>query len=399
MAEAIDRTDFLYRKGPYLYFRFPKRFKVKPVGLPTDETSKEFERAYDRCLATLRKMEADADAAAEIKPEPKPLKKSEFGTIAKAIEIYLGSKSFGKLKAATQRIYRKFVLERMKREIGNDPLCQLDRDALEEYVDIIYQEDGSASMADLYVTLASNIWKEVRKDEQFGIRKLANPTTEIERKHKEADAQPHLRWTEDIQERFMATAPAHLRFAKEVLHFTVQRGGDAVRIKWTDYDGRGVKIWPEKTTAKGKVFDPKYHLLPRRLIRLLDAAKETAMSEFVLVHSRGKPWANSHTLSKAITAHFTKIGVRKKGQKSYSMHGLRHTGGSEISMLPGVGVKGIKSGTGHASDKQALHYAEQAEAARINAAMIAAWDDEHERQEAEKAARKSKKRASLKVVK
>jgi len=37
-----------------------------------------------------------------------------------------------------------------------------------------------------------------------------------------------------------------------------------------------VKVWPEKTTAKGAVLEPKYHLLPAPLIRTLDAAKKTA---------------------------------------------------------------------------------------------------------------------------
>lgn len=396
------RTDFLHRKvtkgRPYLFFRFPGKFKVKPVGLPVDETSRAFERAYDECRATLKKIEADA-AAAALKAERPTIKKSGRGTIAKGVELYLGSQAFLKLKSSTARIYRG-VLDKMRAKIGGDPLCDLDRDALEEFVDLIYEDDGSASMADLYVTLVNNIWKLVRKDEQFGIRKLSNPTIEIERKHKESDAVPHLRWPEEIQDRFMETAPPHLRLAKEVLHFTIQRGGDAVRIKWTDYDGKGIKVWPEKTTAKGKVLDPKYHRLPDRLIHILDAVQEASTSEFVLTHSFGQPWANSHTLSKAITDHFTLIGLRKPGQKSYTMHGLRHTGASDISTLPGVGVKGIKSGTGHKSDRLALYYAEQAEAAEINAAMVEAWNAKLERQAEQKAARQlAKRRGAIKVVK
>src|SRR6476660_5611688 len=88
---ANPRTDFLYRKGPYLYFRFPPRFKVKMVGLPANETSKAFERQYDACLATLRKIEADAGIKSDPQPVPLKKKKSEYGTIAKAIEIYLGT--------------------------------------------------------------------------------------------------------------------------------------------------------------------------------------------------------------------------------------------------------------------------------------------------------------------
>ncbi len=105
------------------------------------------------------------------------------------------------------------------------------------------------------------------------------------------------------------------------------------RIKWNDYDGRDVKVWPEKTTGKGKVLKPKFYLLPDRLIRALDEAKKTKTSDYILVNQ----WSTSATLRK----HLVKIGVRaKRLKRGLSIHGLR---ASEISMLPGVGVKAIMS--------------------------------------------------------
>lgn len=391
------RTDFRYRKGPYLYFRFPQKFRVKPITLPADENSLAFERAYDHCLATLRKMEADADGAAE--PARPVIRRAKTGSIAQAIEIYLRRSPFEALKPKTQRIYRG-VLDRIKKEIGDGELRALDRDALEDFAELMFEESGSASMTDLYITIINNVWKTVRKDPQFGVRKLANPTIEIERRHKDRDSKPHLKWNEEVQDRFEDTAPAYLVFAKEVLHFTAQRGGDAIRMKWADYDGRGIKVWPEKTTAKGAILDPKYHLLPDPLIELLNAAKQTATAETILVNKWGKPWAIANNLAQAIRRHMVKVGIRKKGVKGPGMHGLRHTGASDVAALPGVGIKGIMSATGHASPRQAMHYAAQADKARINAQTIAAWNaDLEEKAKTREARRRAKMRDALKVVK
>mgnify|MGYP003694702165 CR=1 FL=1 len=35
----------------------------------------------------------------------------------------------------------------------------------------------------------------------------------------------------------MESAPDHLKLAKLLLHFSAQRGGDCIKMKWTDFDG------------------------------------------------------------------------------------------------------------------------------------------------------------------
>lgn len=400
----VQRTDYLYRKvakgRPYLYFRFPREFGVKPVSLPVDETSKAFERQYDLCLAKLRKLGG-------AQPEPQPrvtLARFLPGTIGKAIEVYRASSSFAKLKVSTQQMYIG-RLDIMKAKIGDDPLRELDRDAAERFAALMYRESGSAQMSDLYVTLIGNIWKAAREDDQdnvtFGIRKLANPTLEIEQRHKDSDCQPHLRWPEELIEGFDETAPDYLVLARQVLHFTAQRGGDAVRMQWAHYDGKGVNVWPEKTTKKGQVLEPSYHLLPKVLIRALNKVMEDAASDYILVNSLGTKWATRRSLSQAIKAHLVKIGVRQpKQRKGYTAHGLRHTGASEVAGLPGVNSKGVQTITGHKSLRQPERYMEQADKARINGAIIDAWDAELERKEALRAIRRrTKQKAAIRLVK
>jgi integrase len=129
-------------------------------------------------------------------------------------------------------------------------------------------------------------------------------------------------------------------------------------------------------------------------------AKQSATSEYVLVNRYGRRWGSRASLSAAIKQHLIKVGVRKPNQKrGHTMHGLRHTGASEISLLPGVGVKGIQSGTGQKSERMALHYSKQAELARANAMMVEAWNAKLERAEVEREARREKRAARLRVVK
>jgi integrase len=398
MSKGTERNNYLYSKPPYLYFRFPARFREKPIPLPPDRTSRAFERAYDKCVEMLGELET-VEVGFEFAEQRAARAKTERGTIGRAIEIYLGSAAFRDRKESTQRVYRS-ICDTMKADMGDGPLCELDRDALEDYHDAKFEEGGKAAMADLYVTLVNNIWCQVRKSEEFGIRKLANPTIEIERKHKDHQKNPHLRWSEEAQDRFMEAAPPNLQLARDLLRFSAQRGGDCVRMQWKHYDGRGINVWPQKTTAKGAVLDPEYHLLPQPLIRELNAAKKTARSEFILVNRWGNPWANSNGLSQAIRRLITKIGIRKKGKKSVSMHGLRHTAGSEVAELEGVGIKGIMGVTGHKTEKQAAHYARQADKRRINERTIAAWNAELERKDRDREARaRAGRRAALRVVK
>ncbi|MGY4358727.1 integrase [Bradyrhizobium sp. i1.7.7] len=85
-----------------------------------------------------------------------------------------------------------------------------------------------------------------------------------------------------------------------------------------------------------------------------------------------------------------------KQKKGYTAHGLRHTGASEVAALPGANSKGVQTITGHKSLRQPERYMEQADKARINEAMVEAWNADIARRQAERAARR---KAAIKLVK
>jgi integrase len=185
-----------------------------------------------------------------------------------------------------------------------------------------------------------------------------------------------------------------LQLAKLLLHFSGQRGGDAVKMKWTDFDGEGLFVLPEKTDDGSE--EPSYGRCPKPLLDALHARQAKGdLAETILTNSRGEPWAHSRSLSLAIRRHLIKIGLAETGTKTISMHGLRKTAASDVSSLL-VGTAGIKSVTHQKSDAMASYYAKHADAIAMNRMVVEKWDEAI----AAKAERRAaERRASLRRVK
>jgi integrase len=377
---------YLYRKSPYVYFRMPDG---KLIPLPRDEGSAEFRRAYDACLkATVKEP---------VRPVPPAIRAADTsrvryvgGTIGAAIQSYRLSTAFTQLKPSSQRVYG-IALTTMRDLIGGARLSTFDLDAVDRYSEVIARKHGAA-MADLHVVMIGNIWKVCRKFPEFEIKGKPNPTRDAEKRHSaKRAAKP---WSEDAQELYMETAPEHLRLAKLLLHFSGQRGGDAVKMRWTDFDGVGIFVLPEKTDDGSE--EPKYSKCPKLLLDALVARqKQGDVGEFILTNARGKPWAHSQALSCAMRRHLIKVGLAKRGTKTISMHGLRKSAASDISSLM-VGAAGIRSVTHHKSDQMANYYAKHADQIAMNRLVVEKWNAAIEEKSERRAA---ERRASLKVVK
>jgi len=79
-----------------------------------------------------------------------------------------------------------------------------------------------------------------------------------------------------------------MRRAALVLHFGAQRGGDCTELRWTDYDGIGLQVAPQKTTD-GHHDEAGYLKCPQVLRDALDAASR--VGEFILVNKFERKWA------------------------------------------------------------------------------------------------------------
>ena len=377
MTTAKTRTKYLQLKTmkgkPYLYFRCRGMLKQ----LPLDQTSMEFRRAYDNCMEEAARREKPRRVArVSLVPE----------SLGAAIDKYLESPAFAGHPKSTQKQYLR-TLDQLRARLGNGRLTDLDTDAIDIHTEQVARKSG-ASVADRHLRLLSLIWKVCRKYPQFNVKGKSNPTVDAERRY--TIKRKHRPWPRELQERFMASAPDHLKLAKLLLHFSAQRGGDCIKMKWTDFDGLGLLVRPEKTHGETAA-EPNYHMCPKPLREALLTAPRTA--ETILVSAWGKPFGSQSTLSHAIRRELIKLGFAKPGERTFVLHGLRKTAASDVGSL-GVGAAGIKTVTGHRTDGEANEYAAWADKRRVNAMVVEQWDIELERQ-----ATAARRRAQIQRVK
>ena len=386
------RNKYLYRKTVkgrlYLFFRH--RSKLTP--LPADEDSAEFRRAYDAAMRTIKLATATAAPSAAV-PGLNARTKFLPGTLGAAIERYLNSASYDRLALSSKAQYLA-TLKQLRAQLGAGRFADLDPDAVDIYTDQLAKECGP-SVADRHMRLISKVWKVCRKFPEFNLKGKFNPTLNTETHY--TVKQRHRPWPRAIQDKFMAGAPDHLKLAKLLLHFSAQRGGDCVRMKWTDYDGKGISVRPRKTHGEVDPL-PNYHLCPKPLREALDSAPRIV--DTILVNAHGTPYANANVLSHAIKRELVRLGLAKDGERTFVMHGLRKTAASDVGSL-GVGAAGVKSVGGWRTDDEANYYAQDADQRRINEMVVGQWDAELERQEAtaSRATAVKARRAGIRVVK
>jgi integrase len=365
---------YLYRKPvngkSYVFFRY----KGKLTPLPADEASEKFRNAYDACMRAISEAPRQ-----QWTPTDRLIPSA---TISEAIDKYLASASFLNHPASTQRQYER-TLDQLRNRLGPAPLADLDTDAVDIHTEQVAIKSGT-SVADRHLRLLSLIWKSCRKYPEFCIKGKPNPTIDAEKRY--TIKQKHRPWPREVQERFMESAPDHLKLAKLLLHFSAQRGGDCIKMKWADFDGRGLWVRPEKTHGEVAA-EPNYHMCPKPLRDALLVAPRSA--ETILVNAHGTPYGSQSTLSHAIRRELIKLGFAKPGERMFVMHGLRKTAASDVGSL-GVGAAGIKTVTGHRTDAEANEYAAYADKRRVNAMVVEQWDAELERQAVGKSGKRSR---------
>lgn len=367
--------DYLYRKNAkgktYVYFRHPVTQHL--TRLPDVETSREFVAAYNVCLRALRAEEAAA--------EPETEKRKSAGgrnSVSAAIKLYRESVSFTKLRWQTKGMYET-VLGDLDAQLGTAALASITGNSVKVLMQKVakkasrkpWSRQGGTTTADLYRKVLSNIWRECEIYDQFAIDKLPNP---ILKTKKMTTSIPHKIWPERVIQKFDASAPPNLVLARMMLHYSGQRGSDAIRMRFRDYNGVGITVVAKK--AKDSQKREKFFkcVLPLKLaIDAEIARRNPEPDDCILLTQRGWRWANSQTLSGAIRKHLIAIGEAKPGEKTYSMHGQRRNAARDIAHL-GVGSSGVMAGLGHADRDMADHYAADAEQKHLNQIVADRWD-------------------------
>jgi integrase len=350
------KRKHLYRKPGYVYFRHPRTAKLTP--LPLDEASAEFASQYTALMMAVEHQLPPRDPAKRRK------RRRDDGTIRFKpptlgwfIEKYLASEYFnpGSRKAfadGTRYNYRKH-LDLLKLRLGSGDLVDLDQEAVEVYTAQIAREHGP-SAGDDQIAMISNVWEHAKGFAEFKRKGRLNPTIRIKR-HYQHDGEGHLAWPDDVIEAFDTGCPWHLKFVRMGLHYTGQRGGDVVKMKWTDFDGKRIHVVQEKTGKK------LWLNCPKPLLEVLRREQQRTNREYIFHHAYDAPFANAQTLSHALKHRLRDLGLappKESGKKRYTMHGLRKNAGMELAEA-GAEVMEIMAVLGHKTPKMAMFYCEQ----------------------------------------
>ncbi|KWV59648.1 hypothetical protein AS156_30860 [Bradyrhizobium macuxiense] len=389
MTIMTTKRKHLYRKPVplktgsfYVYFRHPKTGKLTP--LPQDEESAAFGVAYDNLLASLTAKPRDPNVRIKRNVDTGNVKYLP-GTLGWFVEQYLGSEAFNpdskKAYAKGTRDNYRRALDLLKARLGAGTLADLDQEAVEVYSAEIARQHGP-SAGDDQIAMISNLWQFATGFREFKRKGRINPTTRITR-HYEHDGEGHLAWTEDAIEKFDSDCPWHLKFVRMGLHYTGQRGGDVVKMKWEDFDGKRLHVVQEKTGKK------LWLNCPKPLLEVLKREQRRTNREHIFHHAYDAPYANAQTLSHAIRNRLHDLGLT-----DFTMHGLRKNAGMELA-LAGCTVPEIMAVLGHKTPKMALFYCQQAQQATMNENAVVKWDAAIEAGAARKAATK---RAQFAVI-
>jgi enterobacteria phage integrase len=162
------------------------------------------------------------------------------GTIGWVIERYLVGSDYTSKAPGTQQIYRA-ALDRLKEICGRALLADL----RERHVRQVRQRFTATSKADLAVMLLRMLWAFAK--EVLAMDLGPNPATEIRNLHHRSWS--HEPWPDSVIEKFEAEAnpKPNAQLALILLLYTGQRASDVVRMRWTDYDGKGIRVRQLKT--------------------------------------------------------------------------------------------------------------------------------------------------------
>jgi integrase len=139
-------------------------------------------------------------------------------------------------------------------------------------------------------------------------------------------------WTADDEANFLAKAPPHLHLPLMLAIWTGQRQGDLLRLAWSNYDGKTIRLRQSKAGAR--VVIP----VGARLKAMLDTTARR--STLVLLNSDGDPWT-----SDGFRASWGKA-CKAAGVVGVTFHDLRGTAVTRLA-LAGCSESEIATLTGH----------------------------------------------------
>jgi integrase len=303
LANGEVRTYFFaWRGGP----RLP--------GHPGDP---EFVAAYNRAIAT------------KIAPPS--------GQLLSVLKDYQQSTDFRRLAERTRKDYA-IQIKIIEKEFGTLPLAALD-DRRTRAIFMTWRDKLASSSR----RQADYAWAVLARILAWALDRglvIANPCERGGRLYRSGRVDKI--WTAEDDAAFLRHAPAHLHLPLILAVWTGARQGDLLRLPWSAYDGKFIRMRQRKTGVRVKI------PVGAPLKVALDEAAKTKRGPVILVNSEGRPWT-----SDGFRASWRKACV-KASIDGLTFHDLRGTAVTRLALV-GCTEAEIASITGHSlRDAQAI---------------------------------------------
>jgi integrase len=250
------------------------------------------------------------------------------GTLLSILQSYQGSEDFTGLADSTRRTYVALIA-RIEKEFDDFPLAAL-TDRRTRGIFMAWRDKLAAASGRRQADYA---WSVLTRVLSWGLDRglvLANPCTHGGRLYR-GSRRDNI-WTASDETAFFERAPARLHLALLLALWTGQRQGDLLRLPWSAYDGKHIRLRQGKTGAR--VVIP----VGAPLKAALDAAPK--LSPIMLTNIGGKPWSGESFRSAWQRA------CKRAGIVGLTFHDLRGTAVTRLA-LAGSNEAEIATLTGH----------------------------------------------------
>jgi integrase len=250
------------------------------------------------------------------------------GTLLSVLQAYQQSENFCGLADETRRGYR-LIIVRIEKEFSNFPLSGL-TDRRTRGIFMVWRDKVAAISGR---RMADYAWAVFARVLSWGLDRglvLTNPCARGGRLYRGSRRENI--WTTVDEATFLERAPPHLHLPLLLALWTGQRQGDLLRLPWSAYDGKHIRLRQGKTGAR--VVVP----VGAPLKAALDSVPK--VSPIVLINSNGKPWS-----SPGFRAAWAR-GCRAAGITGLTFHDLRGTAVTRLALV-GCTVAEIAAVTGH----------------------------------------------------
>lgn len=227
----------------------------------------------------LRGEPGSADFVASYNEAVAARKTPPAGNIFALVAAFKKAEEFRTLAPRTQADYLGHMRV-IENRFGNMPLAALDdrrvRGIFKDWRDELAVR--SRRQADYAWTVLARILAVAKDRGTIG----TNPCERGGRIYK-ADRSERV-WTDQDEAAFLAVAPRHLHLALLLALWTGQRQGDLLRLTWTNYDGKVIRLRQSKTGTRVTI------PVGAPLRAALDAERAKKRGAVILLNSEGDPW-------------------------------------------------------------------------------------------------------------